>query len=103
MTIKNNIWHARDDRMPGTNTLTVTGIVPTSASYAFPFLTLSKGQSEAGQLNLDLAYYAGGIPKDVWEDAPVKYTQPSDATITTVHVYQNDQLLVCIDDVEVTH
>lgn len=102
MTIK-KIWHARDDRMPGTNTLTVTGIVPTSASFAFPVLTLGKRQSKAGQLDLDLTYYAGGIPREVWEDAPVAYAQPSDATITTVHVYQNDQLLVSIDDVEVTH
>ncbi|MBD8569968.1 MULTISPECIES: hypothetical protein [Pseudomonas syringae group] len=103
MTIDNKNWRARDDRMPGVNTFTVTGIVPTSASNDIPTLALSGKPSAAGQLNLELSYSKEGFGLQVLGEARVTYAQPSDATITTVHVYQNDQLLVCIDDVEVTH
>ncbi|WP_122580294.1 hypothetical protein [Pseudomonas viridiflava] len=103
MTIDNKNWRARDDRMPGSNTFTVTGVVPTGASNDIPTLALSGKPSAAGQLNLELSYSEEGIGLQVLGEAQVTYAQPSVATITSVRVYHNDQLLVCIDDVEVTH
>ncbi|MBP0939864.1 hypothetical protein V2K62_14285 [Pseudomonas alliivorans] len=103
MTTDNKEWRARDDRMPGVNTFTVTGIVSTRASNDIPQLTLSSKPSTKGQLNLDLTYSNEGIGLQVIGEARVTYTQPSDATITAVKIYQNDQLLACIDSVEVTH
>ena len=103
MTTDNKEWRARDDRMPGINTLTVTGIVSTRASNEIPKLSLSSKPSAAGQLNLDLTYSEEGIGLQVIGEARVTYSQPSDASITAVYIYENDQLLACIDSVEVTH
>ncbi|KAA8718230.1 hypothetical protein [Pseudomonas cannabina] len=100
MTINKN-WIVRDDRTSYVNTLTVAGLVPTSASHSFPMLNLSTKQSEAGQLKLDLTYYATGLGPWTGLEAPVTYTQPSDPTITTVCVYQDDELLVSIDNITV--
>ncbi|MCJ2374101.1 hypothetical protein [Pseudomonas sp. RGM 3321] len=101
MTIKSKNWIVRDDRTPDVNTLTVAGLVPTTASNAFPLLTLSSRQSEAGQLNLDLTYKAGDFGLQILSEAPVIYTQPSDTTITTVCIYQDEELLENIDELTV--
>ncbi|MCF5708811.1 hypothetical protein GIV19_16115 [Pseudomonas syringae] len=101
MTIKHKNWIVRDDKTPDVNTLTVAGLVPTTASKTFPLLILSTRASEAGQLNLDLTYTAGGLGLHLQTETSVTYTQPSGAAITNVCIYEDDALLVSIDDVTV--
>ncbi|POR59254.1 hypothetical protein [Pseudomonas syringae] len=101
MTTKDKNWIARDDRTPEVNTLTVAGLVPTSASHSLPWLSLRNISSEAGQLNLDLNYYATGLGPWIGRETPAVYAQPSDASITSVRIYQDDELLVSIDELTV--
>ncbi|RMO94175.1 hypothetical protein ALQ33_00477 [Pseudomonas syringae pv. philadelphi] len=101
MTGKNKNWIVRDDRKAHVNTLTVAGLVPTTASNTFPMLAVSNTMGGAGQLVLNLTYKTEDFGLQVLGEAPVIYTQPSDPTITSVWIYQDDKLLVSIDDITV--
>ncbi|KPY87176.1 Uncharacterized protein ALO94_02311 [Pseudomonas syringae pv. spinaceae] len=103
MTSKNKNWRVRDDRTSYVNTLTVAGVVPTTASNTFPMLTVSNTQGGTGQLVLNLTYKTENFGLQVMGEAPVIYTQPSDPTITSVWIYQDNKLLVGIDDITVIH
>ncbi|RMM15952.1 hypothetical protein ALP36_05398 [Pseudomonas syringae pv. coriandricola] len=66
-------------------------------------LTVSNTQGGTGQLVLNLTYKTENFGLQVMGEAPVIYTQPSDPTITSVWIYQDNKLLVGIDDITVIH
>ncbi|RMR17582.1 hypothetical protein ALP89_04545 [Pseudomonas syringae pv. persicae] len=66
-------------------------------------LTVSNKQGGTGQLVLNLTYKTENFGLQVMGEAPVIYTQPSDPTITSVWIYQDNKLLVGIDDITVIH
>jgi hypothetical protein len=103
MTIDNKNWQARDDRMPGVNTLKVSGTVTAPASNATPVLVVSDKQGAFSHLSLDLKFEAEGMGAQVLTEKQVTYTQPSGADITGVSIYYKDELLASIKSVEITH
>ncbi|MDU8428559.1 hypothetical protein RYA99_09210 [Pseudomonas syringae pv. actinidifoliorum] len=103
MTIENKNWQARDDRMPGVNTLKVSGTVTATQANAIPVLTRSTKPAALSHLRLDLTFEVQGMGAQVLTEKEVAYAQPSGADITGVSVYYKDELLASISAVEVTH
>ncbi|MCI8208861.1 hypothetical protein AUC61_04865 [Pseudomonas sp. S25] len=110
MGIQHKDWHAQDDKMPGVNTLKVSGIV--SLPYRLKAVLVRSASPVAGNhLGLDLMVETRNdnitLPVERDEsalfDTPVNYTQPSGATITGVSIFYKGALLVNIDEVQITH
>ncbi|MCD5986833.1 hypothetical protein KDX30_02840 [Pseudomonas sp. CDFA 553] len=110
MSIQNRDWHAQDDKMPGVNTLKVSGIV--SLPYHLQaVLVRSESPAAGNHLGLDLMVESRKdeitlpVERDETElfDRPVRYTQSSGASITGVSIFYKGKLLASIDDVQVTH
>lgn len=103
MSIQSKNWIARDDRMPGVNTLKVSGTVTVSTSDTIPVLVRSTKPAVFTHLVLELKLESQGIGAQVMTDKQVVYAQASGATFTSVSIYYKDDLLTTIDDVEITH
>lgn len=103
MSIESKNWIARDDRMPGVNTLKVSGTVIVNTSDTVPVLTRSDRPAILSHLILELTLQQPGIGAQVMTEKPVVYTQLSGASITSASIYYNGELLASIDNVETTH
>lgn len=103
MTIENKDWYAQDDKMPGVNTLRVSGIVTVPDYTAVPVLTKSSRPTAFNHLSLDLRIERHGIGAQVVNDQKVVYTQPSGADVASVSIYYNGELLTDINNVIITH
>ncbi|MCD5983165.1 MULTISPECIES: hypothetical protein [Pseudomonas] len=103
MTIENKNWKARDDRMPGVNTLKISGTVTVPTSNTTAVLVPNGRPRALSHLSLDLILETQGVDLQVLTEKEVVYTQRSGADITSVSIYYNNELLASIDGVEVTH
>lgn len=103
MSIQNKDWYAQDDKMPGVNTLKVSGIVTAPNSATTVALVRSAVPATFNHLCLDLKLENQGIGAQVLTDKKVTYTQPSGASITGVSIFYNGELLASISDVQITH
>ena len=103
MKIESKNWTARDDRMPGVNTLRVSGTVTVTASNVTPVLVPSTAPHAGNVLVLNLQLESDGFGAQVLTEKQVTYTQPSNEAITAVTIYHECELLASIENIEVTH
>lgn len=110
MNIETKDWSAQDDKMPNVNTFKVNGIV--SLPYRLQaVLVRSASPAAFNHLNLDLMIESRKdnitlpvvIDKSKMFDTPVRYVQPSGADITGVSIFYRGELLINIDNVQITH
>ncbi|MCP2024323.1 UNVERIFIED_ORG: hypothetical protein J2Y84_005805 [Pseudomonas reinekei] len=95
-------WTAQIDRMPGAASFRVFGNVTVTNSAHTPRLVRSEIQDKPCDLRLDLQIDTSGIGLTVLTKKHVEYKSTDIPDITSVSIYFEDKLLVCINEILIT-
>ena len=104
MSLTTRGWVAQQDLMPVSATFRTYGTVTVAHSGITPRLTKSSQQPNPSTLRLDLTLeHTEQNALLVEVDKTVEFRQSGDLKLTAVSIFYEGNLLVHLDDIQVTH
>ena len=104
MSLTTRGWVSQQDLMPGSPAFRTYGTVTVAHSGITPKLTKSSQQPNPSALRLDLTLEQTEQNALLVEvDKTVEFRQSGDLKLTAVSIFYEGNLLVHLDDIQVTH